>query len=150
MAQVLTLHLRRSDDLMVVTATLSWALLIKHLVYKLPHHDKANFIEGVRLVYLRTFLPNMCLWCNYYYEMYYFYHSYTINLLHKHLVEAAGKRVLSNGNKSKREQGFIQAILMSVRLYKKLNLLIEYSNSMFIKFYFKAYWFWPCIQNKLA
>ena len=36
--------------------------------------------------------------------------------------------------------GFIQAILMSGRRYKKLSLLIEFSNSIFIKFYFKAYW----------
>ena len=41
-------------------------------------------------------------------------------------------------------QGFIQAILMSSRQYKKLNLLIEYWNSIFIKFYFWAH------QNKLA
>ena len=45
-------------------------------------------------------------------------------------------------------QGFIQAILMSGRRHKKLNLLIEFS--IFIKFYFKAYWRWICIQNKLA
>ena len=37
-------------------------------------------------------------------------------------------------------QGFIQAILMSIRWHKKLNLLIEFSNSIFIKFYFKAFW----------
>ena len=36
-------------------------------------------------------------------------------------------------------QKFIQAILMSGRPHKKLNLLIEFSNSIFIKFYFKAY-----------
>ena len=36
-------------------------------------------------------------------------------------------------------QGFIQAILMSVRRHKKLNLLIEFSNSIFIKFYLKTY-----------
>ena len=45
-------------------------------------------------------------------------------------------------------QGFIQAILMSGRRHKKLILLIEFS--IFIKFYFKAYWRWICIQNKLA
>ena len=45
-------------------------------------------------------------------------------------------------------QGFIQAILMSGRRHKKLNLLIEFS--IFIKFYFKAYWRLTCIQNKLA
>ena len=33
---------------------------------------------------------------------------------------------------------------------KKPNLLIEFSNSIFIKFYFKAYWCWTCIQNKSA
>ena len=37
-------------------------------------------------------------------------------------------------------QEFIHAILMSVRRHKKLNLLIEFSNSIFIKFYFKAFW----------
>ena len=36
-------------------------------------------------------------------------------------------------------QGFIQAILMYGRRHKKLNLLIEFSNSIFIKFCFKAY-----------
>ena len=35
-------------------------------------------------------------------------------------------------------QGFVQAILMSSRRHKKLNLLIEFSNSIFIKFCFKA------------
>ena len=38
------------------------------------------------------------------------------------------------------QQGFIQAILMSVRRHKKFNLLIEFSNRIFIKFYFKANW----------
>ena len=38
---------------------------------------------------------------------------------------------------------FIQGILMSSRQLKKLNLLIEFCNSIFIKFYFHAY------QNKL-
>ena len=47
-------------------------------------------------------------------------------------------------------QGFIQAILMSSRWHKKLNFLIEFSNSIFIKFYFEAYWCWTCIQSKLA
>ena len=37
-------------------------------------------------------------------------------------------------------QGFIQAILMSVRQNKKPNLLIEFSNSIFIQFYFEAFW----------
>ena len=37
-------------------------------------------------------------------------------------------------------QEFIQAILTFGRRHKKLNLLIEFSNSIFIKFYFKAYW----------
>ena len=40
-------------------------------------------------------------------------------------------------------QEFIHAILMSVKRHKKLNLLIEFekfSNSIFIKFYFKAFW----------
>ena len=46
-------------------------------------------------------------------------------------------------------EGFIQAILMSGRRHKILNLLIEFSNSIFIKIYFKAYWRWTCIQNKL-
>ena len=43
-------------------------------------------------------------------------------------------------NKSCPNQRFIKAIWMSVRRYRKLNLLIEFSNSIFIKFYFKAYW----------
>ena len=42
------------------------------------------------------------------------------------------------------------AILMSGRQHKKLSLLIEFSNSILIKFYFKAYWRWTCIQNRLA
>ena len=37
--------------------------------------------------------------------MYYLYHSYTIKLLHKLNMGAAGKRVFSNANKRKREQG---------------------------------------------
>ena len=47
-------------------------------------------------------------------------------------------------------QGFIRAILMSGRRHKKLNFLIEFSNSIFIKFCFKPYWRWTSIQNKLA
>ena len=35
--------------------------------------------------------------------------------------------------------GFIQAILISGRWHKKLNILIEFSISIFIKFCFKAY-----------
>ena len=46
--------------------------------------------------------------------------------------------------------GFIWAVLMSGRQHKKLNLLIVFSNSIFIKFDVKAYWRWTCIQNKLA
>ena len=38
-------------------------------------------------------------------------------------------------------QGFIQAILMSIRRHKKLNLVIEFSNPIFIKVYFKAFWY---------
>ena len=37
-----------------------------------------------------------------------------------------------------RVQGFIQTILMSGRRHKKLNLLIDFSNLIFIKFCFKA------------
>ena len=33
---------------------------------------------------------------------------------------------------------------------KKINLLTEFSDLIFIKFYFKACWNWTCIQNKLA
>ena len=48
-------------------------------------------------------------------------------------------------------QGYIQAILMSGRPHKKLNLVIEFSNSTFIKFYFKACWCLKiCIRNKCA
>ena len=37
------------------------------------------------------------------------------------------------------KQGFIQAILMSVRLHKNPDLLMEFSNSVFVKFYFKQF-----------
>ena len=47
-------------------------------------------------------------------------------------------------------KGFMQAILMGGRRHKKLNLVVEFSNSIFIKFYFKAYWDSICIQNKLS
>ena len=51
MTQVLTLKLRRSVDLTVVTATLSWTFLVDALAWnflldKPPHHDKMSFIEG--------------------------------------------------------------------------------------------------------
>ena len=36
-------------------------------------------------------------------------------------------------------QRFIQAVLTFGKRHKKHNLLIEFSNSIFIKFYFKAY-----------
>ena len=39
---------------------------------------------------------------------------------------------------------------MSGRRHKKLNLLIKFSDSIFIKFDVKAYLRWTCIQNKLA
>ena len=42
-------------------------------------------------------------------------------------------------------QGFVQEI--SGKWLKKLNLLIEFWNSIFIKFYFKAYCNWTCIQK---
>ena len=42
-------------------------------------------------------------------------------------------------------QGFVQEI--SGKWLKKLNLLIEFWNSIFIKFYFKAYCHWTCIQK---
>ena len=48
-------------------------------------------------------------------------------------------------------QRFIQASLMSDRQHKKLNLLSEFSNSIFKKNnIFKAYWSLTCTQNKLA
>ena len=47
-------------------------------------------------------------------------------------------------------QGFIQAILMPVRQHIKLNILTEFSNSIFTKCYFKACWHRTCIQNKLV
>ena len=47
-------------------------------------------------------------------------------------------------------QGFIQAICVSGKYYEKLNLLIEFTNLDFIKFYFKAYWSGISIQIKLA
>ena len=52
-----------------------------------------------------------------------------------------------NSLKNLPKQGFVQAILMSGRRHKKL---IEFSNSIFLRFYFKAYWRWTCIQNKLG
>ena len=45
---------------------------------------------------------------------------------------------------------FIQAILMSGRRHKKLNLIIRFPSPIFIIFLKKAYWFSTCIQNKLA
>ena len=50
-------------------------------------------------------------------------------------------------------QGFIQAILMSVRRHNKLNLLSEISNSILYNFilkYIKSGWCRICIKNKLA
>ena len=47
------------------------------------------------------------------------------------------------------EQGFMPAVLMSCRRHKKLNFLIKFSNSIFIKFEVKVYWRWTCVQNKL-
>ena len=47
-------------------------------------------------------------------------------------------------------QGFIQVLLMSGRQHKMLNLLSEFSNSIFIKIYFKAYSYWTYIRNTLA
>ena len=44
-------------------------------------------------------------------------------------------------------QGFIQEALMFSRWYKKPNLLIKFSNSIFIKFCLKTYWYWTCIQS---
>ena len=37
------------------------------------------------------------------------------------------------------KQEFIQAILVSGRRHKKLNLLIQFWNWIFMKFYFEAY-----------
>ena len=48
------------------------------------------------------------------------------------------------------QQGFIQTFLMSIRQHKKLKPLIEFSISIFIKFYFKACWHWNFVQNTLA
>ena len=42
-------------------------------------------------------------------------------------------------------QEFMQSILVSDRRQKKLSVLIKFSNSIFIKFYFKAYWRLTCI-----
>ena len=39
---------------------------------------------------------------------------------------------------------------MSSRLHKKLNILIEFSTSVFIKFYFIAKWHWTCTQDKVS
>ena len=46
-------------------------------------------------------------------------------------------------------QVFIQAMLMSGRQHKKTQSY-ECPNSIFIKFYFKAYWKLTCIHNRLA
>ena len=47
-------------------------------------------------------------------------------------------------------QGFIQAISISCRRQKKLNLLLEFSNSILIKHYLKGYYRLTCSQNKLV
>ena len=50
-------------------------------------------------------------------------------------------------------QGFMQAILISGRRHKKLNLLTEFWNSIFIIFFLKRIktkWLRACIQNKSA
>ena len=49
-------------------------------------------------------------------------------------------------NLSISHQGFIQTILMSAKRHKKTNLLIEFSNSIFIKFCFKT----DFVQNTLV
>ena len=58
-------------------------------------------------------------------------------------------RLGRNPEKKSKENGFIHAILMSGGWQKNLNLLIKFSNSVFIKLYYKGYW-QTCIQNKLA
>ena len=60
--------------------------------------------------------------------------SWEQDLLEESGVATQVKREVAVGT-----QGFIQAILMSGRRHKKLNLLIEFSNSIFMKFYFKAH-----------
>ena len=69
----------------------------------------------------------------------------TLSSLYNSCWHSANTDVIAN-KKSKNHcikmptQGFIQAILVSVRQHKKLNLLIGFSNSIFIIFYFKAFW----------
>ena len=46
--------------------------------------------------------------------------------------------------------GIYPSNFVSVRRHKKLNLLTEFSNSIFIKFYFKAFWHWKFVQNWLV
>ena len=53
---------------------------------------------------------------------------------------ADNAKKINDIDKQIHQQGFIQAILMSVRRHKKFNLLIEFSIRIFIKFYFKANW----------
>ena len=78
------------------------------------------------------------------------------NLLH---ILAYSKKVIYKSGKIQKNwvlksvnlhlwcQGFMQAILMSDRWHKKLNLLIEFSNAIFIKFYSKAYYHWIFVQK---
>ena len=72
-------------------------------------------------------------------------HSLHIQILH-HVWSYSSVKVIWGFS----DQGFIQAILKSGRQHKNLNLLIEFSNSIFKKLCFKAYWRWTYIQNKRA
>ena len=68
----------------------------------------------------------------------------TTNSNHVYLIvknTALWKSIETSPYKKKQyiEEVFIQTILMSGRRHKNLNLLIEFSNSIFIKFCFKAY-----------
>ena len=66
--------------------------------------------------------------------------KFTINQLHVDFTIKDCKRHYKVGQLKVWYKGFIQAILIFVRRHKKLNLLIEFSNSIFITFYFKAFW----------
>ena len=75
---------------------------------------------------------------------------FAINQLHVDFISKDCKCHYKVGQLEVRYRGFIQAILMSVRQHEKVDLLIEFSKSIFIKFYFQKFWHWNFVQNTLA
>ena len=76
--------------------------------------------------------------------------KFAINQLHVDFISKDCKCHYKVGQLEVRYRGFIQAILMSVRQHEKVDLLIEFWKSIFIKFYFKKFWHWNFVQNTLA